>query len=82
MTVDNNGDEAEMDRLTASLSRAMLEVARGPIKDLEAVVASPAGAVASLASIGRNLDHLASFASLAASLASLMNKITKRGSGS
>lgn len=74
-TDDDNS--AELDRLAASLSQAMLEVYRGPMKQLESVVASPAGAVASLATIGRSLDHLASFASLAASLASLMGRLSK-----
>ena len=72
------GTSSELDRITASLSAAMLEVSRGPMKQLSDVIASPAGAVASLATISRNLDHLASFASLAASLASMMRRLQVR----
>ena len=65
----------ELAQLAASLSNSVLAVSRGPIGELEAAAASPAGAVGNLATISNSLSQLASFASMAASLASLMHRL-------
>lgn len=79
MAVGNQDIEASLARLMASLSGTMLDLSKGPVASLQRISASPSASMEELASLNDSLTKLASFASVAASLASLMTSLKELG---